>query len=170
MSPVKGTYPDYYDNYIPLVNQEAVTLALTHNWEELTNLASSIPENMEDSAYAPGKWTIKQVFMHLVDTERIFAYRALRFARKDPQQPLPFEENDYADNADVSNRTLKDIMQEFEAVRKATSLLFKSFSQSTLLTLGNTALGNTTVLAIGFLTCGHAIHHMNVIKDRYLKK
>ncbi|PBQ33252.1 damage-inducible protein DinB [Sphingobacteriaceae bacterium] len=170
MRPEKGTYPEYYGQYIPLVNQEDVNLALTRNWEDLQNFISSIPKEMEDYAYAPGKWTIKQVIMHLVDTERIFAYRALRFARRDAQQPLSFEENDYAANAELSERTLEDILQEFETVRKATLSLFKGFSPGTLLNAGNTAIGKTTVLAIGFLTCGHAIHHMNVIKDRYLKK
>ena len=130
----------------------------------------AIPAAKADYAYAPGKWTIKQVFQHISDTERIFAYRALRFARRDPQQPLPFEENDYADNADVSNRSLEDILQELETVRKSSVSLFKSFSQETLLLNGTTSLGNATVLSLGFFVCGHATHHMNVVKDRYLKK
>jgi len=168
MRPHKGTYPAYYDNYIPLVKQEEIVLALTQNWKELKEFISTIPEEKENFAYAEGKWTIKQVLVHLIDTERIFSYRALRFARKDEQQPLPFEENDYAANAEVSNRTLEDILEEFENVRKASISLFKSFSQATLLLSGRTAMGPATVVSIGFTICGHATHHANVIKERYL--
>lgn len=170
MRPVKGTYPEYYENYIPLVNQENVNTALERNLDEIKNFAASLPKELEDYAYAPGKWTIKQVFQHIADTERVFAYRALRFARKDPQQPLPFEENDYAANAEVNTRSLDDILQELESVRKASASLFKSFSQETLLLSGATSLGSATVVSLGFFLCGHATHHINVVKDRYLKK
>ncbi len=169
MRPLKGTYPTYYENYIPLVKQEDVVVAFTQNWQELKDFISAIPKEKENFAYAEGKWTIKQVIIHLVDTERIFTYRALRFARKDPQQPLPYEENHYAETAEVANRTLADIMEEFENVRKASISLFKSFSETTLLNSGTTSVGPATALAIGFATVGHAIHHTNVIKDRYLK-
>jgi len=169
MRPKKGTYPTYYDNYIPLVNQEDLVVAFTQNWNELKDLIFSVPKDKENYAYTEGKWTIKQVVIHLIDTERIFSYRALRFARKDAQQPLPYEENLYADTAELSNRTLTDLVEEFDAVRKSSLALYKSFSESTLLNSGNTAMGEATVLSIGFATCGHAIHHMNVLKERYLK-
>lgn len=170
MRPEKGSYPEYYENYIPLVKQENIITALTQNLSEVKALISSVPASKEDYAYAGGKWTVKQLLLHVSDTERIFSYRALRFARKDPQQPLPFEENDYAAAADVSGRSLADIMQELETVRVATLSLFKSFSQDELLRSGNTAAGRSTVLAIGFTTCGHATHHMNILRERYLKK
>jgi len=167
MRPEKGTYPVYYENYIPLVMQENITVALHQNWDELKKVFSFVSKNKEDYAYADGKWTVKQMLLHLVDTERIFAYRALRFARKDPEQPLSFEENDYAAAADVSNRTLADIMEEMETVRMASISLFKSFSNDTLLLSGDTAAGSATVVSIGFTICGHALHHINVLKERY---
>lgn len=167
MRPQKGSYPAYYENYIPLVNQEDVIVALTQNWNTLKETFAAIPESKEDYAYADGKWTIKQMLQHLADTERIFAYRALRFARKDPQQPLPFEENDYARAADVSSRSLKNILEEMETVRHASLSLFGSFSEADLLRSGKTAAGEATVLSLGFAVCGHAIHHMNVLKERY---
>ena len=167
MRPKKGTYPVYYENYIPLVHQEDIVVALTQNWTELKDTFSAIPKEKEDYAYADGKWTVKQMLLHLADTERIFAYRALRFARKDPQQPLPFEENDYATAGDVSQRSLANILEELESIRNASLTLFKSFSQDTLLLSGNTAAGPATVLSIGFTICGHAIHHMNVLRERY---
>jgi hypothetical protein len=171
MRPQKGTYPPYFENYIPLVNHENVNVAFEQNWNELKELFSQIPKDKEDFAYAPGKWTIKQVVNHMIDTERIFTYRALRFARKDFQAALSFEENDYAEHDDVQKRTLADLVEEFEAVRRSSTLLFKSFSDTTLLNSGKTAAGvDCTVLAYGFTTCGHAKHHINVLKERYLKK
>jgi len=170
MKPLQGTYPKYFENYIPWVKESDVHTALKNNLTEVTTFFRAIPADMETYAYAPGKWDIKQVLNHVTDTERIFTYRALRFARRDPQQPLPFEENHYADNADVSRRTLADLIEEFEAVRKASIFLFKYLTDDTLLLSGKTAAGECTVLALGYTTCGHAIHHMNVLKERYLVK
>ncbi|MDI1355921.1 MAG: DinB family protein [bacterium] len=169
MKPAKGTYPLYFDNYIPLVKETDLPLALTNNWLEIKTVISAIPVSKDDFAYAPGKWTIKQVLSHLIDAERIFAYRALRFARKDPQQVLSFEENDYAANAELSKRSVKNLLEEYEAVRKSSMYLFNNLSDSTLLLSGKMASGETSVLALGFIICGHATHHLQVIKERYLK-
>jgi hypothetical protein len=168
MRPSPGTYPAYFENYIPLVKQNSVMEAFDQNWKELNEFVSKIPIQKENYAYGPGKWTIKQVIHHLADTERIMTYRALRFARKDPQQPLPFEEDLYAANSELQNRDLKDIMAEFETIRKASVSLFRTFSGETLQRSGTTGGGNCTVLALGFMVCGHAVHHMNVIRERYL--
>lgn len=169
MKPVKGTYPIYFDNYIPLVKETNLAEALNNNWNEIKTVISAIPVSQDDFAYAQDKWTIKQVLCHMIDTERIFAYRALRFARKDPQQVLPFEENDYAANAELGQRSLKGLLDEFEVVRKSSMYLFNNLSESTLLLSGRMASGETSVLALGFIICGHATHHLNVIKERYLK-
>lgn len=170
MRPQKGTYPDYYGNYIPLVKQNSITDALIENEKEVISFFSSIKPSMENNAYELGKWTIKQVLNHIIDTERIFAYRALRFARKDEKQPLSFEQDDYVNNTDLSKRTLADLVNEFETVRKSTRSLYNSFSDEVMLRSGLTAAGKATVLAIGFTLCGHATHHANVISERYLKK
>lgn len=170
MRPQKGTYPDYYENYIPLVKQNSVLQALNENEKELIAFFSSIKPSMENNAYELGKWTIKEVLNHIIDTERIFTYRALRFARMDEKQPLSFEQDEYVKNADLSQRNLQDLVNEFETVRRASLSLFNSFSNETLLRSGITAAGRATVLAIGFTICGHGIHHMNVISERYLKK
>jgi uncharacterized damage-inducible protein DinB len=169
MKPEKGTYPPYFENYIPLVSEDNINEALIKNWEEIHKILSSVSPQLENYAYADKKWTIKQLVNHMIDTERIFTYRALRFARKDPQQPLPFEEDDYARHAEVSQRSLKDLLEEFDAVRKSTLCLFKSFSEPTLLEAGQTAGGRTTVVSLGYVICGHAIHHLNILKERYLK-
>ncbi len=169
MRPEKNTYPDYYGLYIPLVQENNVHEALVTNRDMVRDLIDSIGEDQGERAYAPGKWTIKQVINHIIDTERIISYRALRFARKDAQQPLPFEENDYVANAELSNRSLSDLKAEFDAVRTATILLFKSFSDNVLMYKGNTHLGTATVLSLGYLICGHAQHHAGVIRQRYLQ-
>lgn len=169
MRPEKGTYPEYYGNYIPLVTQNTIIEALIKNETEALTFLSTIPENMGDFAYAEGKWTIKGVLNHIIDTERIFSYRALRFARMDYTQPLPYEQDDYVANADLNNRTLADMIIEFKSVRQATLSLYKSFNEQTLNRIGQLAAGKASVNAIGFTICGHCIHHLNIVKERYLK-
>ncbi|MCW3078417.1 MAG: hypothetical protein JWO32_3026 [Bacteroidetes bacterium] len=169
MRPEKGTYPEYYGNYIPLVSQNNIAEALIQNEDETLSFFIAIPENMGDYAYAEGKWTIKGVLNHIIDTERIFSYRALRFARMDYTQPLPYEQDDYVANADLSNRTLADLIIEFKSVRQATLTLYKSFNNETLGRVGQLAAGKASVNAIGFTICGHCIHHIDIVKERYLK-
>jgi uncharacterized damage-inducible protein DinB len=169
MRPARETYPDYYENYIPLVKENTIKEALLENEKTVLNFFRNIPSSKADFAYADGKWTIKGVLNHLIDTERIFSYRALRFARKDFQQPLPYDENHYAEHAELAERTLDDLIHEFETVRKATISLFNSFSNEALQQVGQTAAGKAGVNAIGYTIVGHAIHHMNVVKERYLK-
>lgn len=167
MKPVKGTYPDYYDNYIPLVKENSVLEALKNNGAHITQLMSQLPAERENYAYASGKWTVKQVLCHLSDTERIFAYRALRFARKDTSVLSSFDENAFAEAAQLDQRHLKDLIAEFETVRNATISLFAGFSEEELLRSGRTNLGATTVLALGFAICGHASHHLHILRERY---
>lgn len=122
---------------------------------------------MADYAYAPGKWTVKKLLNHIVDTERIFIYRALCIARGD-QTPLPgYDENDYAEAAQVGHRSLVDLAHEFQSVRSATLSLFNSFGEHELLRTG-IANGNAmSVNAIGFIIIGHALHHEVVARERY---
>ncbi|WP_317896631.1 DinB family protein [Aurantibacillus circumpalustris] len=169
MRPVKGTCPSYYDYYNELVKENDLLAAFDSGWLEVQKVVSTISKEKESLAYAEGKWTIKQVIIHLIDTERIFTYRALRFARKDPQQVLSYDEDDYAAAAELDNRTLSDLIQEFETVRKASISLYKTFSEETMLRSGLTAIGSASVISLGYMTCGHALHHLNVIKERYLK-
>ncbi len=170
MRPEKGTYPIYYENYIPLVKQNNITEALVENETEVLSFFNSILADKENYAYESGKWTIKEVLNHLIDTERIFSYRALRFARKDEQLLPSYDQDPYVLNAELQNRSLKDLLNEFETVRKATISLFNSFSNEALVRIGATAAGKASVVAIGFTICGHGTHHINVIRERYLLK
>ncbi len=168
MKPVEGEYPSYFGTYISKVNENDCISALENTEKEILSFLKSIPENKGDFAYAPGKWTIKQLIIHISDAERVFAYRALRFARGDAQQNLSFEENDYAKNCEADKRSLQSVIEEFTAVRRATILLFKNFSDKTLQNTGNMSSGKTTVNALGFTISGHASHHVGVLKERYL--
>jgi uncharacterized damage-inducible protein DinB len=121
-----------------------------------------------DYRYAEGKWTIKEIIQHIIDTERIFSYRALRISRND-KTPLPgFEENDYVDNTDANKRGLQELLTELSAVRHATLLLFKSFSEEQLARIGIASENEISVRAIGFIIIGHQKHHQKVFEERYL--
>jgi hypothetical protein len=170
MRPEAGTYPDYYDNYIPLVPEGDIISALLKEEKETSGFFQAIPAEHAGYAYAEGKWTIAQVLNHCIDTERIFSYRALRFARKDPLQPLPFDQDSYVTHSESECRTLSELLEEFRTVRAATISLFRSFSNDALLRTGNTAAGPATVLAIGYTICGHNRHHARIVSERYLKK
>jgi uncharacterized damage-inducible protein DinB len=127
-----------------------------------------LPAAKRNYRYADGKWTIRELFQHIIDTERIFAYRALCFARKD-ETPLPgFEENDYAENSKADKRDWEDMVEEFKAVRKSTQILFNSFDKEQLETAGTASGKSNYVLGIGFIMVGHVNHHVNIIKERYL--
>lgn len=167
MRPLSGTYPDYFETYISKAKEETVLKALETNTDELISFLKSIPQDKGDYAYAPGKWTIKELLIHISDAERIFSYRALRFARGDEQQPLSFEEDDYAANCNAAKRSLNSVIDELLAVRKATTLLFESFDETAIKRTGNTSKGKVTVNAIGYVICGHAIHHLAILKERY---
>jgi hypothetical protein len=123
-----------------------------------------------ESVYAEGKWTIKQIIQHLIDTERIFQYRALRFARRDHTLLPGFDEDYFAKSADVGKRSLEDLIDEWHAVNTSGQKMFSSFTAEDLQSKGVAFNSNISVLSIGFIIAGHAIHHMNIIKERYIGK
>ncbi len=168
MRPAKEDYIPYYHYYIDLIKEQDVEEALRANRSVIANFIRSIPESKADHAYAEGKWTIKQVINHIIDTERIFCYRALRFSRGDAQPVPSFDENLYAANASLSKTSLELLATEFETVRDSSILFFKQLTEKELQLKGQTAAGMVNVLSIGYMVCGHGIHHMNIIKERYL--
>lgn len=167
MKPAQEDYIPYYDYYIQLVKDDDILTALENTKQDILRFFRNIPEEKADYAYASGKWSIKQVLNHIIDTERIFGYRALRFGRGDAQAVPPFDENIYAANANLRNISLSLLCEEFETVRKANQLLFQQFGEHELYLKGKTAAGEVSVLAIGFMLCGHGLHHIQVIQDRY---
>ncbi len=121
-----------------------------------------------DYRYAEGKWKIKVILQHLIDAERIFAYRALRFARNDQTPLASFEEDDYAIQADGSRRSIQDLLTEVAVVRQATLSLFKSLTQQELLRIGVASGKPRSVRALGFVIIGHQNHPRGVFEERYL--
>ena len=162
-------FAEYFNYYVSLVdttNDVISTLEDIHN--ETNTLLDLITENQGDYAYSDNKWTIKELLIHLIDTERIFCNRALRFARNDKTDLPGYNHDDYVSYSNAKGRTICDIYKEYNLVRSATIALFKSFSEEMLIREG-TANGNKlTVLAIGYIIAGHEKHHINILEERYL--
>ena len=160
--------PAFYHGYIGQVKQEELEQAFKTHTTELIELLNSIPESKWDYRYAEGKWSIREVVQHIIDAERIFCYRALRFARKD-DTPLPgFDENTYVDNSDAGRRSKEDLVTELQTVRQSSFHLFKSFTKEQLDRSGTANGKPIYVKGIGFIIIGHALHHKNVLMERYL--
>ena len=115
-----------------------------------------------------GKWSIKEILQHVIDAERVFAYRSLTFARKDNNTLPSFDEKDYAANSNGNNRAWHELVEEFKALRKSTELLFNSFTKENLNAIGKASDYTITVLALGYIIVGHVAHHINIIRERYL--
>ena len=120
-----------------------------------------------DRVYEPGKWTVKDILQHCIDTERVMAYRAMAIARGENQALPGYDENLYAENTGASLRSVHDLMEEFIAVRRTTQILFKYMDNSALLREGNANGTVITPLALAFVIAGHAIHHQRILKERY---
>jgi hypothetical protein len=131
-------------------------------------LLRSIPESQGGFRYAPGKWSIKELLGHVIDTERIFAYRALRFSRNDAT-PLPgYEQDDYIRNASFDDYPLGELADEFESVRRSTLFLFKHLTRDAWMRRGKANEGEASVRALAYIIAGHELHHMQILRDKYL--
>ncbi|PJB11291.1 MAG: damage-inducible protein DinB [Flavobacteriales bacterium CG_4_9_14_3_um_filter_40_17] len=162
-------YAPFYKPYIEEIGQELdILTGLELIGNEFVDLINSLSEDKLNFAYAENKWTIKEVIVHLIDSERIFSYRALRFARNDQTDLSGFEENDYVPFSDANKRSKSDLIAEFKTVRTSTISLFQSFSDEMLLRAGTIGGNTMSVRALGFIILGHQKHHINVVKVRYL--
>ena len=164
------TVPDFYKKYIEAVEKDDLLEALNRSTKQIRKLLRNIPKKKIDYAYAEGKWTIKQLLQHIIDAERVFAFRAMWFVRKDPN-PLPgFDENTWAENADVSKRKWKDMIEELLNLREVNNTFFASLSDEQLQSTGTANNSTLSTAAMGFVSAGHIMHHINIIKERYLPK
>ncbi len=168
MRPDLTRVPAFYYNYINEVAEDDLLEAFKVESPAFIQFMESIPPEKYDYRYAAGKWTVKEVLQHIIDAERIFGYRALRFARKDPTFLPGFDENSYADNAKADKRDWKNLLEEFKAVRKSSEFLFGSFDDEQLDAVGTANNNSNYVLGIGFIVVGHSVHHRNVLRERYL--
>lgn len=167
--PLTTEYHPFYETYISKVpNGELLTLFEAQTQKYLA-LLESLTEAQWDYAYAPEKWTIKEAVVHMMDAERVFAYRVLRIARGD-QKPMPgFEQNDYVPNSEANARNSQSILEEFRALRQSTLLFLKSLTPQMLDRKGTASGAEVSARAICHIIVGHDLHHFQIIEDRYLK-
>lgn len=167
--PVDSEFAPYYATYIEKVPEGSIIDTLQQQKVVMMDLLSSLTEEQANYRYAPEKWSIKEVVGHLLDAERIFVCRALRFARND-QTALPgFEENDYVLHGDFDYRTVESLAQEYKHIRLATLDLFTSFREEVWNRYGSANGVNFSVRALAWIIAGHELHHKGVIEERYLR-
>ena len=161
-------YHPYYKSYIDKATSTDILEGLKANLESITAFLSDIPKEKHAYAYAEGKWTIKDLLLHIIDAERVFAYRAMRVARGDKTPLAGFDQDDYVITANASDRSFESLMQEYSAVRNSTIALFDSFDEAMLLHIGEASSAPVSARALGYIISGHENHHIGVIKERYL--
>lgn len=164
--PQPEEYNSFYQRYIDTVGDDVLSEASAQLKSFPQYLRAISPEKI-DFAYAKGKWTIKELLGHVTDTERIMAYRLLRFARNDSTGLAGFDENDYVMNAHFGDRDFNDMIEEFEAVRNANLFLFRSLTEEDLKRKGEANNSSISVRALFFIIVGHVKHHQKVIEERY---
>jgi uncharacterized damage-inducible protein DinB len=173
--PKVGEYPAYSNIYMDLLKDDGSILQhMKDNFFKIKEFIYELPEDKLYYRYAEGKWTIKEILVHIIDDERIFSYRALRYGRNDSTPLHGFEENDYAKYSYANERSLESIFEEYEAVRKATILLFQNLPDDAFMRRGG-GIGNDgsivnvrTVRALAYHLAGHELRHIKIIKERYL--
>jgi DinB superfamily len=167
--PQPGEYAPYYDRYISLISSDDVLAVLDDERRKTILLLSGRSEADGNLRYAPDKWTVKELLGHLNDSERIFAYRALRIARGD-QTPLEgFEQDDYVRSANFNQRSLEDLVEDYIAVRRATVSLFRNFTPEAWSRRGIANKNEVTVRALAYIIAGHDQHHRSILEARYFE-
>jgi len=165
--PKPGEYNPYYDRYISLIPGTDIVGTLASQFPKTVALLSAHSEEDGELRYAPGKWSVKEALGHLIDTERIMAYRALRIARNDSTPLAGFEQDDYVRDGPYSELRLADLIEEFKAVRGATLALFRNLRAGDWTRQGVANKNDITVRALAYIIAGHELHHRNIIEERY---
>jgi hypothetical protein len=167
-APDASEYAPYYGRYIALVNADNILAALSEQARETRALFSGWMDADGDYRYAPEKWSVKEVLGHVIDTERVYAYRALRIARND-RTPLPgFDQDDYVRNGGFSEQRLARLIEEFAWVRRSSLMLFRQFSPEVWMRVGIADQKEISVRAIAYIIAGHELHHRQILKEKYL--
>jgi DinB family protein len=166
--PVEGEFLPYYERYISLVPDGDVLSMLEEQMIDTQSLLRGIPPAVSTYRYAPGKWSVNELIGHVIDSERIFAARALRFARNDPT-PLPgFEQDDYVRNSNFDPYPIAELASEWESVRRATVFLFKHLEEPAWMRRGVANNAEVSVRALAYIIAGHELHHREILRERYL--
>jgi len=168
--PKDGEFPPYANMYIKLLPDDGLLLKhLRDNFVTTKELILSLPGEKLNYRYAANKWTIREILVHIIDDERIYAYRALRFARNDKTELPGFEQDDYAMCSGANERSIENIFEEYEAVRNSTITLFNGLPENSFLRVGTANNNKATVRALAYHIAGHELHHINIIKEKYLQ-
>lgn len=165
--PTPESYPSFATNYVNLVEADSVKASVAKYSNAINDFFKNIPKEKIDYRYAENKWSVKEMLQHIIDAERVFAYRAMCIARKDQSSFPGFDEVSYAANSKASARSWKDLLDEFELTRRSTDLLLLSFDEEQLQQTGTTNNSSNNVNAIGFTLYGHLLHHRKILEERY---
>ena len=161
-------FDPYYNTYVSLVDGDNVMPLLETQLQGLRALISSLAEEKGAHSYADGKWTVKELLSHIIDGERIFAYRVLRISRGDQTPIEGFEQDGYIENSNANNRLFSDLLDELEYQRKANLLMLRNLSDADAERLGTASEKTVSVRALAYIMAGHVEHHIQILKDRYL--
>lgn len=166
--PEPGEYSQYYHGYIQSVEGGDILKILKQQPAELNDILNGLSEKQCETGYAPGKWSIKELLCHIIDSERVFAYRALRFSRKDRTPLAGFEQDDYVIASLANERTLSSLLNEFEHLRLSNIELFSSFNNTTIHRTGEANNNEISIRALIWIIAGHAAHHFHILKEKYI--
>ena len=166
----RNEYSEFYQPYLNIIpaGDSELNELLTSSLEACNSLFAGLETGKEDYRYAEGKWSIKELLQHIIDTERVFAYRALRFARTDSTVLPGFDETLYVETCEAAERSLSSLLDEFNLIRKSNMIMFATMSENILKRMGQVDGNEISVRALGFIICGHLLHHLRVIEERYL--
>lgn len=166
--PTTGEAPTYFFKYIQLTQGDTIDVLIKTHAAALAKFYQSLPNEKADYAYGAEKWTVKQVLQHVLDTERVFVYRMLCFARGQ-ESPLPsMDENEFAKNAPMAHRNLDDLKEEFILLRQSTDSFLLSLTEDALKCSGIASGNHLTVNALAYIIYGHLLHHQQILTERYL--
>ena len=160
--------PHFYKNYVKQIEETDLIQALRISGHRMLELVHFIKEEKADFRYEQGKWSVRELLCHVIDAERIFAYRALTFARADKTNLPGFDENNYAPEANAAGRSLKKIADEMAHLRGSTIDMFESFAPEMLARKGLANNNELSVVSLAFIIAGHETHHRKVLMERYL--
>jgi hypothetical protein len=166
--PLPTEYAPFYETYVKLVEDDDLVKAFQSSLDEIHENLASIPADRSDYTYAEGKWTLRELLQHMIDAERVFAYRAMSIARGEQQNLPGFDENKYAAIADVAARNISEMKEELMILRRSVYFMYKGFTDRDILRSGIANNNPVTVNALGYIIIGHVRHHFAVIKERYL--
>lgn len=166
--PTAQEYNEYYKGYIDKVTTNDIIAALSDGQKEMEHFCQQVPFNKWEYRYAEGKWTVKEVLMHIIDTERIMAYRALRVARNDKTSLAGFNQDDYIPTSNANLRTPDSLLAEYKAVRASTLALFLHFDEEMFSRIGTANGSPISPRALAFIIAGHEIHHWAILREKYL--